>query len=211
MKNAIRMASFPVLTICLAAGQCLMGQIAPIQAGGAPADSAVPAAPGARQISFNGRELTPEQRNRLETLERIYRERVPDGKYWYDTRSGAVGVCGGPAINIIPAGLDLGGPMPANASGGGTRVFINGRELHPIDVAVLSRLGPVFPGRYWVNANGDFGFERGPRLGNLVLAAQQANAPKQKCITCGMYKPGDLIVNEGGVLDPKTGYTAGPR
>src|SRR5689334_646738 len=76
-----------------------------------------------RNLQFNGRLLTPQQESRLEVLERLYGVRLPDGAYWYDNRCGALGFWGGPAAAVIPAGLGFGGPMPANASGGGTGVF----------------------------------------------------------------------------------------
>jgi hypothetical protein len=110
-----------------------------------------------RAITFNGRSLTPDQQQRLEALERMYRVRLPDLRYWYDNHSGAVGLWNGPALAALPAGLGFGGPMPANASLGGTGVFINGRELHPLDVAGLSRIVQVRRGRYWVDSSGYFG------------------------------------------------------
>jgi hypothetical protein len=137
----------------------------------------------ARKITFNGRSLTAAQLARLEDLERPYSLRIPNGEYWYDNRSGAAGFWGGPAVAILGPGLELGGPMPANCSGGGTGrftgTFINGRELHPIDVAFLSSISPtgqVLPGRFWVNANGDFGYEGGPLIYNLYRLAQEKRA-----------------------------------
>src|SRR5262245_29718162 len=94
-----------------------------------------------RNIHFNGRSLTPGQLARLEQIERVAGTRVPDGNYWYDNRSGAAGFWNGPAVAALPPGLELGGPMPANCSGTGTGVFVNGRELHPLDVAALMQLG----------------------------------------------------------------------
>ena len=79
---------------------------------------------------------------------------------------------------LMPAGLALGGPMPANASGGGsgtlTNVWVNGRELHPYDVMQLQQLvGQVYQGRWWVDAQGNFGQEGGAALGNLYALSQQ--------------------------------------
>jgi hypothetical protein len=153
-----------------------------------------------RNISFNGRPLSPEHQLRVAALERAYGVRLPDGRYWYDNRSGAFGVWGGPTAAFLPAGLGLGGPMPGYCSGGGTGVFINGRELHRLDVASLQTLGPVYRGRYWLNANGDFGYEGGPPMGNLVAIANQARGGGgggQRRV----YSPGELsgvIVNEAG-------------
>jgi len=142
---------------------------------------AVPEGPSARRISFNGRALSAAQRETLARLE-ARMGTLPDGEYWYDARSGAAGRWGGPAVAIFPAGLELGGPLPATASGGGsgklTGVFINGRELHPVDVAGLQALlGQVWPGRWWVDAQGFFGAEGNPApLGNLLAAARARGA-----------------------------------
>jgi hypothetical protein len=150
--------------------------------GGSPARAAADdAGVTARRISFNGRPLSAAQRGTLARLEQRIGT-LPDGEYWYDPRSGAAGRWGGPALALLPAGLDLGGPLPANASGGGsgrlTGVFINGRELHPADVAgLMALLGQVWPGRWWVDGQGNFGAEGSPvPIGNLVAAARARNA-----------------------------------
>ena len=104
--------------------------------------------------------------------------RIPAGDYWYDPVLGAWGVTGGPTYGFIAPGLELGGPLPANASGGGTAIFVNGRELHPYDVyALQSVTGPIMPGRYFITPDGLAGFEGGPPLWNLLtLAAQSGGA-----------------------------------
>jgi hypothetical protein len=129
-----------------------------------------------RGVRFNGRALKDRELKTLGSLERSI-GRLPDGEYWYDARTGASGRWGGPALAFLPAGLELGGPVPAGASGGGTGkltgVFVNGRELHPIDVAGLQELlGGVLPGRWWVDASGNYGPEGGPPAGNLLAIAQ---------------------------------------
>jgi hypothetical protein len=54
-----------------------------------------------------------------------------------------------------------------------TGVFVNGRELHPLDVIGLQGLiGQVWPGRWWVDAQGNYGVEGGPTLGNLMVLAR---------------------------------------
>ena len=69
--------------------------------------------------------------------------------------------------------MPLGGELPPDISKGGTQVFINGRELHPVDVQGLARLvGPVAPGRYWLDAQGNAGYENGPAIANLRVLAQ---------------------------------------
>lgn len=137
----------------------------------------------ARRVKFNGRSLSGEQAATLSRLEQAI-GRLPDGEYWYDPGTGASGRWGGPTLAFLPAGLDLGGKLPAEASGGGrgtlTGVFINGRELHPVDVLGLREIiGVVLPGRWWVDAQGTYGLEGGPALGNLVVIAQQRRAAGQ--------------------------------
>jgi hypothetical protein len=98
---------------------------------------------------------------------------IAPGDYWYDPFSGLFGMMGGPGLGFTMPGLELGGPLPADASGGGTSVFVNGRELHPLDVAALMQLGPIYPGRYWLRYDGYYGLEGGLPLGNLIMMAQQ--------------------------------------
>lgn|GEM_PF-1104858 len=129
-----------------------------------------------RRVRFNQRLLSAGERALLEKLEATYRFHLPDGEYWYDEVSGASGRWGGPTLGFLPAGLSLGGKLPANASGGGTGVFVNGRELHPLDVAALSQLGPVLRGRWFVDRDGNVGVEGGPVLFNLIAAARAAQS-----------------------------------
>ncbi len=134
-----------------------------------------PAAVAARSLQFNGRDLRADELAVLEQLEALYGTRLPDGAWWYDPLCGAIGQWGGPALGIIPAGLSLGGPVPAEASGGTTGVFFNGRQLHAADLAGLTALiGPVQPGRYFLDAQGNAGPEGGPILVNLYLLMQAA-------------------------------------
>jgi hypothetical protein len=99
---------------------------------------------------------------------------IPDGAYWYDPMCGAWGYQGGQCLGFTAPGLRLGGPLRPDASNGNTGVFVNGRQLHTYDVMALQRLGPVLPGRYWVDAHGNCGFEGGPAFANLRAAAMQA-------------------------------------
>src|SRR5262245_3610007 len=144
-------------------------------------DSASPAglqAPGnTRHIRFNGRELQGNELQTIAMLEMRYGP-IPDGAYWYDAATGAAGMWGGPVAAVLPAGLSLGGRLPADASGGGqgflTGTFVNGRELHPYDVVRLRQLfGVVYPGRYWWDAMGNTGIEGGPMIGNFRQLVRQ--------------------------------------
>jgi hypothetical protein len=131
-----------------------------------------PATTGRRNVVINGKRLGEEE---LAHAEATYRIRIADADYWYDPVLGAWGVRGGPTMGFIAPGLDLGGPMQADASGGGTNVFVNGRELHPYDLAALQRItGPIAPGRYFINALGLAGPEGGPPMWNLAALAAQS-------------------------------------
>ena len=123
-------------------------------------------------IMVNGTALTQAT---LASLERTYNTPIQPGRYWYDKLSGLCGLEGGPIGGQIHPNLDLGGPLKADASHGDTGVFINGRELPVVEVQYLQQLGPVLPGRYWMNAQGIGGMEGGPAIFNLgaAIAAQQ--------------------------------------
>jgi hypothetical protein len=96
------------------------------------------------------------------------------GEYWYDSFGGFWGEIGGPTLGQIHAGLPLGGPLPANASGTGSGTFINGREIHPDEVAYLfSLFGEVRKGRFWVNAQGVGGYEYGSAFFDIREAARK--------------------------------------
>jgi hypothetical protein len=110
----------------------------------------------------------------LKALEQSYGIRAVDGNYWYDRLSGAWGYRSGPAVGQILPSLNLGGPLKANASNGNTKVFINGRELHVLDVRALQSITVVIPGRYWCDAQGNIGFEGGRPLANLWALANAA-------------------------------------
>lgn len=124
----------------------------------------------------------------LQLLQQAFNTRIPAGRYWYDRMSGAWGLEDGPAQGFTIAGLPLGGAMPADISKGNTGVFINGRELPQRDLEGLKRLvGPVMPGRYWLDAQGYAGQEGGPAIANLRLLAQ------------GLYRQGSGVgENYGG-------------
>lgn len=127
-----------------------------------------PAAPS-RSVVINGVRLSDET---IVALERAFRVRLTDGQFWYDKMNGSWGAQGGPASGFVMPGLDLGGPLRADASNGTTGVFINGRQLHQIDVARLSQLGPVYQGRYWMDAWGNMGIEGMPALLNIWAVIQ---------------------------------------
>jgi hypothetical protein len=129
-----------------------------------------------RTIHINGRALERPEIARLEAVERRYGVRLPNGRFWYDNVSGAIGVWKGPVAGFALAGLNLGPKMPPDCSTGGTGVFVNGRELHPIDVMALRQFMLVLPGRWWVDAYGNGGAEGGPATFNIVALPRQASS-----------------------------------
>lgn len=132
------------------------------------ATTLAPARSAERVVVVNG-EALPERT--LAALENHYNTTIPGGRYWYDRYSGVWGREGGPAAGHIQAGLNLGGPLWAQASNGNTGVLVNGRRLTYAEVMALQRLvGPIRPARYWLDAHGNAGYEGGPALVNLVQA-----------------------------------------
>ncbi len=113
----------------------------------------------------------------LRQLNQQYGYQIEDGRYWYDPVSGAWGWQGGPTAGFVAPNLEIGGPLRADASGGGTGVFINQRELHPQDVVHLEAiLGPIEPGRYWLDAHGNAGLEGGPPIVNIGQLIQSVGS-----------------------------------
>jgi hypothetical protein len=117
-------------------------------------------------IVVNGVELSVES---VQALQQIYPVEIAPGEYWYDKVSGAWGRDGEPIAGQMMAGLELGGPLRANASRGSADVFVNGRQITLGEKAFLEHLcqTEVVPGRYWILFNGLGGFEGGPVSFNL--------------------------------------------
>ena len=109
----------------------------------------------------------------VQYLQQHYGE-IPPGRYWYDPIAGLWGYENGPTQGKVAPGVAVGGVLPEDISGGGTNVYINGRELHPKEVDYLRlQFGYVNPGRYWLNNNGVGGYEGGPALFQLQQPQQQ--------------------------------------
>jgi hypothetical protein len=124
------------------------------------------------RVVVNGRPLAPET---VQALEGLYRVRTAPGEYWYDPYSGAWGLRGGPTAGLIIPGLELGGSLREDASAGTTLVWINGRRLPWQDVLALQQLtGPILPGRYWLDGDGNAGYEGGPPIVNLRQLATRS-------------------------------------
>jgi len=164
-----------------------------------PADRQTPARPTpSRSVVINRARLDDDE---VAALERASGVAIRDGRYWYDPMCGAWGLEGGPCAGFVRAGLRVGGPLRADASRGTTGVFVNGRELHVMDVSALQQFGPVYRGRYWVDAQGNFGLEGGPALGNLTGAWQMAGGNawtvQSPFGTAGGDGAGFLFFNDG--------------
>ena len=145
----------------------------------AAAQSLSPAAhPAAAQLDVrvNGVRLEPAL---IASLSRDYHIQFRSGDFWYDRRCGAWGVVGFPASGVVAPGIAMGGELRADASHGTSGVFVNGRELTLLEVLYLQQLGPVQRGRAWLDAQGNFGPEGGPAIGNLFLLAQSRSVPRQ--------------------------------
>jgi hypothetical protein len=166
----------------------------------------IPIAPAfAADVIVNGVRLEDSTR---QALERGYGVPIKPGKYWYDTVSGVWGREGGPAEGQIHPGLRLGGKLKRDASKGKTGVVVNGRELHSLDVAALSRCVAVVPGRYWVLANGVGGTEGGPAQFNLALLCGGRGSGGGSGARCDNYGGGQFncsnartgigMIGEGG-------------
>lgn len=157
-------------------------------------------------VFINGTPLAADKRR---ALEQAYGVPIQAGRYWYDAVSGVWGLDGGPAQGQIHPNLQLGAPLRADASRGNTRVFVNGRELHMMDVLALRRCTPVIPGRYWVLANGIGGYEGGPPSFNLAAlcsaAAGGGGGSSTRCdnygggqFNCSNSRTGIGVIGEGG-------------
>ena len=108
-------------------------------------------------------------------LEARFGQPVPKGAFWYDVRSGLYGRINDSAAGVLPPNLPFRGVLRADASGGTTGVFVNGRQLTVREVNYLRRLGPVRRGRYWMDAASNVGFEGTlvPFVNLVALARQQ--------------------------------------
>lgn len=124
-------------------------------------------------IFINGAELEKHQGRALIIL---YGQ-IPAGNYWYDRKSGLWGKVGGPSSGQFLPNMGLGGELDPQASGGGTEVFVNGREIHVKELNRLQELyGEIQPGRYWMNARLVGGRVGEPAIFNLNAAGDNQTA-----------------------------------
>ncbi len=139
---------------------------------GSPGNEKPQEKPQDRQIVINGTALNPAQ---IEEIRKMYGVEPKPGNYWYDARSGLYGVMGYPAFGFMLPGHKF-GTLDSQASRGNTGVFVNGRELPLNEYTVWSYIvgNWIQPGRYWLDGNGNAGYEGSPiPVINLYAAAQQ--------------------------------------
>lgn len=146
-------------------------------------------------LVINGRVFDTASRARLEAAAGTP---LISGRWWYDPRSGLWGREGHGAAGFARPGLDVGASMPPKISGGRQGGFFNGRELTDAEVNWLRTLGTVIPGRYWLDAYGNVGFEgKNWAFANLwVLAWQRGAAGSTNTTT----RNGTWIASEGGCV-----------
>ena len=144
-------------------------------------------------VFVNNVEITDGEQTRIREQ---YGLSLPPGRFWYDRLSGAWGMDGTPALGMTRPGLEIGGPLPEDAtvkkSGllgflNRSRIHVNGRELAAGEAQWLAQVlvqGRVmlWAGRYGLDAQGNFSQEGGPPLVNLpqLLTSIQAYMTMQQ-------------------------------
>lgn len=159
-------------------------------------DQQITAAPAPREVYINRVRLDQQTLQALESQSQLP---IANGRYWYDVYSGAWGVEGGPTAGLVSAGLQLPAPIPADISGGGTGIFINGREIHPFDQQALYQLfGVTYQGDFWMDAQGYIGHVGGPAIANLLQASRAAQSGGAGSVTHGYNSGGGARGTLGG-------------
>lgn len=144
-------------------------------------------------VIINGERLSD---NAILSLSAQYNMRIQDGRYWYDSYSGAWGYEGGPIQGFTRSGLPLGGKLQADASGGETGVYLNGRELPSQDLDLfINLLGQLPPGDYWLDSHFNFGIVNGTQHISLLALIQQRNESQ-----AAGNKPSSGSGDDGGLL-----------
>lgn len=144
-------------------------------------------------VFVNGQRLSTVQ---LRQLQRAFGP-VPGGRYWYDATSGLYGLEGGPPAGALPAGQPI-GTLSADASRGRSGVYLNGRQLPVGELMLYSvLLGPIVPGRYWLDGAGNIGIEGMPvALSNL--AARAGGSPADRWLS-GAEWSGEASIGGGSM------------
>jgi hypothetical protein len=117
----------------------------------------------------------PLSKRQIAEIEKQYGVKPKPGNYWYDAKSGLYGVVGYPAYGYMQPNHRF-GSMKKDASNGNTGIFINGRELPPLEYTVWSYMvgSWIQAGTYWLDHQGNAGYEGNPTpVINLFVAAKQ--------------------------------------
>jgi len=124
------------------------------------------------KVIINGITLSDKEINQLQ---KTYNVKPLPGNYWYDKKSGLYGVVGYQAFGFMKPDHSF-GTLKENASNGNTQVFVNGRQLPQTEWGIWSQLLGYYiqPGRYWLHADGNAGYEGNPNpTENLYIAARR--------------------------------------
>ena len=127
--------------------------------------------PGSTTI--NGRPLSAADRQQFFAL---YGVQALPGEWWYDSRSGAYGPIGGPVVGVLQSGHDF-GPLPANASGGTSSLYVNGRRLTLQEAQAVASVTGLASGNLWLDAQGNLGVE-GQAFALVNIAQLAASSPR---------------------------------
>jgi len=140
---------------------------------GRPATSQVATPQQAGQtVVVNGITLSAAQ---IGSLRQNHGLQMAPGRYWYDKISGLWGYEGQPTAGSGLPNLPFKGRLAPNASNGNTGIYLNGRQLPQQDLVYLQAiLGYLQPGKYWLDSEGNMGYEGGPALVNLLQLSQKA-------------------------------------
>lgn len=128
----------------------------------------------AGEVRVHGRVLTADQ---FAAFKEKYQAEPKPGNYWYGSVSGLYRNADEAAFGFMYPGHDF-GTLTEKASGGNTGVFINRRQLPQTEWYVWSTVlgAAIQPGRYWLEAKGNAGYEgvATPVVNLYVAAAQNA-------------------------------------
>ncbi|KAF3590569.1 hypothetical protein DY000_02027874 [Brassica cretica] len=129
----------------------------------------------ARLISVNGRPLSEEELDRLQTCPNPPKKLKP-GDYWYDKLAGYWGKVGEKPCQIISHNMNIGGAIMEKASNGDTEIFINSREITKTELMMLKMVGVQCEGKphFWVDADGTYQEEGQNRIMGNIWSKKRA-------------------------------------